>query len=268
MSYEKRRQLDPTQEPERSFLRVLEYMDDSICEALKTLPKPRVRKRGQIELYRFKKQDLAIVLFLKMVQLTSNLRAGKLLIDHGFLYEWAMIRRLIRETIEDVMFLSGGFLRRNWTTTHDRYLEAFYAEDVNKKGKLTSHRPRSIPRSEIRSFLQELSEKNESMHKDMDGNLQDFSRIMQGVDSGHIHGKASSIMRYYDPEMHKFLTNGSISGDIADGTETFWLSVYLAILAVALAGSGFLGQDYWRKSCDLTQRFGKSAGISPTVLQQ
>ena len=68
------------------------------------------------------KKDVTVAFLLKMVQLTSNLRAGKLLIEYGFLYEWIMVRRLVRETVEDILFLALAETTDTWTKNHGNYL--------------------------------------------------------------------------------------------------------------------------------------------------
>ena len=106
-------------------------MDRVIATALKNLPPPRAVTRGKIQFHRFTEKDVTVAFLLKMVQLTSNLRAGKLLLEHGFLYEWIMVRRLVRETVEDILFLALAETTDTWTKNHENYLADFFAEDVN-----------------------------------------------------------------------------------------------------------------------------------------
>ena len=68
--------------------------------------------------------------------LVSNLRAGRLLIDHGFTYEWVMIRRLLYETIEDVMFLLAEDLAESTKVcTKDTWRRSM-PRDLDEDGRL------------------------------------------------------------------------------------------------------------------------------------
>lgn len=262
MSYEERKLINWNQEPELTYQEALEQMDETIEAALKFLPKPRRKMRGQIEMYRFTQKDPQVALFLKMVQLTSNLRAGKILIEHSFLYEWAIIKRLLNETIEDIMFLVAGGQPDNWTKTHERYLAAFYAEDINKHGAVSQKKIRSVQRHEIRSFLSKISEKTEGARKRDSLDMEECSRVVYGFCSGYIHGIAPSIMRCYNPEKNRFFTNGVDNLDnVTIQTKSFWLLTYLAIMSFAMVGAGWWGEDYFSSVVEFAERFRKVAGI-------
>ena len=264
MSYEKREPINSSQELELTYQKALEQMDETIEAALKFLPKPRRKMRGQIEMYRFAQKDSTTALFLKMVQLTSNLRAGKILIEHRFLYEWAIIKRLLNETIEDMMFLVAGEKLGNWTKTHEQYLVAFYAENINKRGVVSQKKIRSVQRHEIRSFLSKASQRigEQTGESSSMENYSDCSRVLHGFYSGYIHGIGPSIMRCYDPEKNYFFTNGVDNLDnITIETKSFWLLAYLAIMSFAVVGSGWWGKDYWLSAIDFAERFAQVAGI-------
>ena len=74
-------------------------------------------RRRQATVHRFRETDSHTAILLKLALLASNLTAGRLLIDRSFFYEWTMVRRLICETIEDVMLLLGGIGRSGSSET-------------------------------------------------------------------------------------------------------------------------------------------------------
>ena len=71
---------------------------------------------------------------MKLAQLTSNLRAGRLLIDHGFVYEFGVMCRLLQETIEDIFFFVYEHRAGKENSMHGRFRETFYMEDLDKEG--------------------------------------------------------------------------------------------------------------------------------------
>ena len=134
MSYEKRKFLGWDGEPELAFRDILEHFDKTVEELLSLRSGPEEVKLGNVVVHKFAERDSRNALILKLTMLVSNLRAGRLLIDHGFTYEWAMVRRLLYETIEDVMFLLAEARADSESELHERYLAAFYAEDLDERG--------------------------------------------------------------------------------------------------------------------------------------
>lgn len=91
--------------------------------------------------------------------------------------------------------------------------------------------------------------------------LVDCLRVLQGVYSEYIHGKASSIMWCYDQEKHQFLTNGANVKDIDGAIENFWILAYVADYVVYTGRSWMFGRDYWLHSSELAKQFGQFIGM-------
>ena len=243
MSYETRVSIDRDRELELIFQKILTFMDEVIHTKLESLPRPKQEIRGQFTIYRFKQKDVKTALFLKMVQATSNLRTGKLLIEHGFLYESEAIQRLLYEIIEDILFLMTAEWNNNLTKTHQKYLEAFYMENINTNGELVQSRPYYVPRHEIRSVLQKIPEISKGKIKKIPPLLTDWLKAIHKIRSGYVHGNASSIMSYYDPEKHQFLTNGANVEGVAKAMKTFWTSVNIVIMSFLIIGPEWLSKS-------------------------
>ena len=218
-------------------------MDRVITVTLKNLPTPRVVTRGKIQFHRFTEEDLTHTFLLKMV------------------------RRLVRETVEDILFLALAETRHPWTKNHDAYLAEFYAKDVNKHGTLSQDKSRSVPRHVIRSYIQDTSRGVAGTSEHATSSLSDLLRLMQRFDSGYIHGRASSIMRQYDPTTQQFLTNGLDVEDLKEETISFWLSAWLVIMSFAMIGAQWFGQEYWQYSWELSERFQRAIGLEEAELQ-
>ena len=125
-------------------------------------------------------------------------RAGRLLIDHGLTYEWAMVRRSLYETIEDVMFLLAEARADSESDLHERYLAALHAEDLDERGRMNEKGVRAPSRQEIRSFLEAVEEESVEGRAQDAGSLGMPLKALYRFGSGHRYGRAVSIMRLYD----------------------------------------------------------------------
>ena len=245
MSYEKREYFNGNEESELVFRQALDHMDRTIDYFRPLLSDPRVKGIGDGNIVRFSKEDSQHAIVLKLVQLTSNLRAGWLLINHGFVYEWSVIQRLLDETIENILFLLYKNQADNQSTLHERFLQEFYTEDIDDKGDLQGGRIDSLPRGEIRRFVS-------GVHKDIRGRtgmLLLNQEILQGLyryGSGYIHGRATAIMTLYDLRRNLFRTDGlDDEKRLGIAREDFWLIVSMAVLLSILIGEKWeAGQEY------------------------
>ncbi|MDE0151095.1 MAG: hypothetical protein OXK80_01180 [Bdellovibrionales bacterium] len=261
MSYETRASIDRNQELELIFQKILTFMDKVIHTKLGSFLKPKKKIRGQFKIYRFEQKDVTTALFLKIVQATSNLRTGKLLIEHGFLYEWEVIQRLLHEITEDILFLMIAEWSNNLTDIHQKYLNNFYMENINKHGKPAQNRFHHIPRQKIRSTLETMPEISTGKIKKITPQITNLLKIAYKISSGYVHGTASSIMQYYDPEKHHFLTNGASVEDIDKEMKAFWTSANILIMSFLIIGPEWLSksqlfdlQKIWEQLDQIIQR--------------
>ena len=109
------------------FGQAMDLMDETINGFLVQLSGPEKESLGEVFQNGFSQKDPALALVMKLVQLVSNLRAGKLLIDQGYVYELGTIRRMGYETVEDVMLLLAQHHADSQDNLHQRFLEGFYA---------------------------------------------------------------------------------------------------------------------------------------------
>ena len=231
MSYETHRFLNRNEE--LVFQQALDHMDRTIDDLFRLLPDPIIETIGDgIRDFRFTKKDSQSAIVLKLVQFTSNLRAGRLLIDHGFAYEWSVLKRLLNETVEDIGFLLAENQDDNQGDLHERFLDAFYEGDLDNKGDLKSESVNNVKRSEIRKFLIEY-------YEDVDVEVlgegipppEEVMRGLYRLGSGYIHGRAVHIMSLYDEGRNRFHTNGWNNEEhLASEREDFFLMALWAIL--------------------------------------
>ena len=206
MSYERHEFFNENEELELVFRQALDHMDRTIDDLCPLLSELRIERMGDVNIVQFSKEDSQHAIVLKLVQLTSNLRAGWLLINHGFIYEWSVMQRLLDETIENILFLFYKNQADNQSTLHDRFLQEFYTEDLDDKGDLQVGRIDLVPRGEIRKFVS-------GNHKDInrkgrEGMLflnQEFLQGLYRYGSGYIHGRATAIMTLYELKKNDFV---------------------------------------------------------------
>lgn len=75
------------------------------------VPSPIDVIKGMGFVPRYKEEEVEQVLNLKLAKLQSNLRAAKILLEHGYFYEQNSLQRGIEETNEDILFLVYGIER-------------------------------------------------------------------------------------------------------------------------------------------------------------
>jgi len=61
-----------------------------------------------------------------------------LLLSHGFVQEQAVLQRTIDETNEDIDFLVYAVTNDTVTELHERFLEAFWEEEIDESGTMCS----------------------------------------------------------------------------------------------------------------------------------
>lgn len=227
MSYEKRKFLN--QDEERVFQQAVGYMDWTINDLFRLLSNPKEETIvNGVRAFRFPKKDSRHAIVLKLVQLTSNLRAGKLLIDHGFFYEWSIITRVLFETVNDIGFLLAESQADNQSKMHEQFLKVFYEEDLDDEGNLQWRGITPVRPHKIREFLSRAhdrmrGEETPPLDEELMGGIYRFA-------SGYIHGRAPHIMMLYDSARNRFHTDGWNNEErLAIEREDFWLMVLMAV---------------------------------------
>ena len=230
MSYKRRTSFHWNEELELVFRQALDHMDRTIDDLCPLLSDPREEPYRDGVRVRFSKKDSLHVVVMKLVQLTSNLRTGRLLIDHGFVYEWSVVKRLLYETLQDIMFLLAENQADNQNKLHERFLKEFYLEGLDEKGNLQQKEKgaRWVKRYEIRNYLSEVQKKMQGKDAPL---LEEASVGIHRFGSGHVHGRAAYIMmNLYDSKKNRFRTNGWDDEELlALNLESFWLIANLAI---------------------------------------
>ncbi len=249
-------------DPETAFLDILRQCDRMIDDLLSLRSAPEETKLGDIVVHRFPERDLRNAVLLKLTMLASNFRAGKLLIDHGFMYEWNMVFRAIEETVEDVLFLLGKGLAKDRGDLHGRYLEAFHAEDIDERGRPIEKGVHAPRRAEIRSFL-DAAEKETLGEDDSAHSLAGTMKFLHRLGSGHVHGRAASIMKLYCTGSRSFRTDGLDGSDRRrNELDRLWQMFFVAVVCFGTAGGQVWGYRYSQDVIGVARKFAQIAGVN------
>lgn len=139
---------------------------------------------------------VAADLLLKLVQLTSNLRGGKELLEKGFTYEWSILHRVIDEAVQHTLFLLTADRMSQWERKHDDVLTAFFQDDVTRKGTVSTQPPKHVSATDIHSALQmAIEEESDNIPPEFLGRAAPTLKSLRKIKSGFVHGRAASISR-------------------------------------------------------------------------
>lgn len=243
MSHKKSTRFNWDEDHEMVFQETLFHMDTTIDSLLPLLSDIRTQeivkneKYDSIKVVRFSRKDSLHIVIMKTVQLISNLRAAKILIDNGFVYEFGVMCRLLQEVIEDILFLIYENRADKKSDMHEKFKNTFYTEDIDEEGKW--QQPNNwLGRKKIRKFIEKcLREDSNKLGTQVDS-LDETMKGLYDFGSGYVHGRVSKAMRLYDLEENKFLTNGLHDEKyLSIELKRFWV-----ILIKAVACFGSIGQ--------------------------
>ena len=142
--------------------------------------------------YRYAEKTIHQALVQKLARLLSSLNAARLLMEQGFHQEQASLQRILDEIQEDITFLSFSIIFNNSTDTHQKYLDAFWKEELGVKMNLENTKKSIIPRKKIHAYIASMegADMNPSRRVEL-------SRIISKTYSGYIHAASPYIMDMY-----------------------------------------------------------------------
>ena len=155
--------------------------------------------------FRFKEKDIYQAIIQKLARAQSAVRAAYVLLKNGFLQEQAILHRVIDETNEDILFLVYAVTTDTVTDLHRRYLDAFWAEEIDESGNMIDSRQKRpmIPRKKIRAYLASVDKVLVEKYRGIE-----LSRTISKAYSGFVHGASPHIMDMYGGESPSLSYNG------------------------------------------------------------
>ena len=175
------------------------------------------------------RKDLYSAVLLKLAFIVSTLRAAIAVNEVGLYMQQALLCRAIDEANEDVVFLVLGELTENRTELHEKFLEAFWAEEYEDHlDPVGTHRSRpTVPRRKIQAYIASAE------GKDLDpSTAQKVLKVLTKSYSGFVHAAAPNIMDIFGGMPPRFQT-GSMrrTQRQAEYDADLWNYVYRGLLS-------------------------------------
>lgn len=216
---------------------VLDTLDGAFLRLERQVPAPRPTTLGTVYCFRFSEKSIEQAVVLKLARMVSGLRAARILLEHGFVQEQAAIERILGEIWEDVLFLVIAIWRKEQDPLHERYLDAFYQEEINETGDLVESEQKRpmVPRKKIQAYIAgfQSDELNPS-----DG--MKLLRTITKAYSGFVHAACPQVMEMYGGTPPRFWLSGMLgTPKIAEYGEDLWNYYYRGLLSFQQAASAF-----------------------------
>ncbi|WP_426661797.1 hypothetical protein [Rhodanobacter aciditrophus] len=240
------------------YVEMLEVMDAAFQDFAAALPKPVRVKHGPGWVFRFKDRDIHHAVVLKLALVQSTLRAALVLLEHGHTPQQAMLQRVIDEANEDILFLVYAVTHDTVTPLHQRYLDAFWAEEFGDANDPTgTHQSRDmVPRQKIRAYLAKIE------GKDLDpSRAVQVTKVLSQTYSGFIHGASAHIMETYGGMPLHFHTRGMLNTPrITEYANDLWNYMYRGLCSHAFAAKLFGAQEHFDQLVAHSKRFEAAMG--------
>ena len=214
----------------KDFELMLDLMDRSFRDFEDGMPSKPVFTRMPFGMaFRYKEQNIYQAIIQKLARAQSAVRAAYVLLKNGYCQEQAILHRVIDETNEDIIFLVYAVTNDSITDLHERFLEAFWEEEIDESGTLIESKQKRpmIPRKKIRAYIAKLG-----------GNVLDQSRsiklarTLSSTYSGYVHGASPQIMDMYGGHPPHFHTKGLLGTPRMDQhTWELWNYMYRAFIS-------------------------------------
>jgi len=209
---------------------MLDLMDRTFQDFERSMPsKPKLVELSFGHAYRFKEKDIYQSMIQKLARVQSAVRAAQLLLNNGFVQEQAVLHRIIDETNENIMFLVYAVANDSITELHERFLEAFWEEEIDESGIMIDSQQKRpmIPRKKIHSYLAKIEgiELDPSTH-------QEVIRTISKAYSGFVHGASPQIMDMYGGNPPHFHTKGMLGTPrMREHADDLWNYVYRSFIS-------------------------------------
>ena len=237
---------------------MLNVMDSVFRDFEAAVPAP-VKVENEVGwVFRYRDQSPLQAIIQKLALVQSGLRAAKILLSNGHIYELAMLERVVDEANEDISFLVDAVSNDNLTPLHERYLAAFWQEEFSDySDPLGSEQKRDmVPRKKIRAYLARMEgmENNPSRYVDLTTTI---SKTL----SGYVHGASSQLMQIYGGRPAHFHTKGMLgTPQIKEHTDDLWNYMYRGFLSHIFAAKAFGSQEHVDLLIENKKRFEGLAG--------
>lgn len=193
--------------------------------------------------YRYDEKTIHQALVQKLARLLSSLNAARLLMEHGFHQEQASLQRILNEIQEDITFLSFSIIFNNFTDTHQKYLDAFWKEELSVIMNSEDTKKSTVPRKKIHAYIANMKGADTNPSRGVE-----LSRIITKTYSGYIHAASPYIMDMYCGNPPYFHVKGMLDTEFhLDHREDLWNYFFRSIVAFCFAAKAFGDEDLFNK---------------------
>lgn len=239
---------------------MLELMDRTFRDFESGIPsKPQLVKLSFGFRYRFIEKDIHQAMFLKLARVQSLVRAALVLLANGFVQEQGILQRTIDETNEDIMFLVYAVTNDRVTELHEKYLEAFWQEEIDESGTMMESRQDRpmIPRKKIQAYLAKIEGVAINPTR-----RQDAAKTIYKAYSGFVHGASPHLMDMYGGKPPYFHTNGLLGTPlIHEHAEDIWNYAYRSFISHIAVAKAFGAATHVTILNRHLDRFERNAGM-------
>lgn len=198
-------------------------------------------------------------MLLKLARVQSLVRAALVLLTKGFVQEQGIIQRTIDETNENIMFLVYAVTNDTTTELHEKFLEAFWQEEIDESGTLLKSKQKRpmIPRKQIQAYLAKIEGVKIDPTKQ-----QDAARTIYKAYSGYVHGASPHLMDLYVGNPPRFHTNGMLgTPKIQEHEDDLWNYVYRSFISHIAVGKALGAESHVTILTQHLDRFEHNAGM-------
>lgn len=212
-------------------------MDNAFRRLEVQVPPPQRVKWLDGFVFRYSEKTIQQALIQKLARIISGLRAVDILLLNGHVQEQGVLHRTLDELDEDIMFLTAALTNDKLTGLHERYLEAFWAEEFDvPHDPIASTQKRDTPsRKKIRAYIARV------LGDGIDPSKQHaLGETLSKAYSGFVHGASPHIMDMCGGEPPRFHLSG-MKGTvrIAEGIDDAWNYFYRGLLSVMTVTKAF-----------------------------
>ncbi|WP_137225753.1 hypothetical protein [Shewanella sp. MEBiC00475] len=240
--------------------KMLELMDGTFTDFQNSMPKkPQLVELSFGKTFRFENKTIYEAMIQKLARVQSTVRAAHLLLQNGFVQEQAALQRTIDETNEDIGFLVYAVTNDEITELHQRYLDAFWEEEVDETGNLlTSEQKRPmISRTKIQAYIARVSGADLNQHERLE-----VTKTISKAYSGYVHGASPHIMEMYGGNPPKFHTQGLLgTPKMMEHADDLWNYVYRSFISHVLVAKALGAENHVKCLIKHLHQFEVNAGM-------
>jgi hypothetical protein len=223
-----------------------------------TVPSPQKVQYLDGYTWRYVEKTDKQAMVLKLARLISGLRAGRLLLNAGYVLELGILQRALDETEQDLMFLCGPYLGGEREERHEKFLKDFFEEEFDRPGDAigSAQKRGMVSREKIMAYNARVFPGGDPSTN------RDVSQTLHKIYSGYVHGAAGHIMDAYGGTPLHFHTAGLKGTSRHSDSERDFLNYpYRGLMTTATVAIA-LGLEVRHRLYQAADRFGKLTGLA------